>query len=323
METFLRRNFKVKGNIVSLYKPLDTQYSKLLAGIEVKLWHRAPMAKIFLGSALTDDQGDFVVEFEADSPAVYINDGKINDVFLEAYYNGVKLDEPAAPDLLKGLMAYWKLDETTGTGAADATGNGHEGALLGDTVPTWAAGKIDNGLQFNDDGSGTVSSYMSVHSDEAFPFGTGDFTIAFWIKTDSTIGSGSEFVYVLDSSGGVLEKAFSLYFTGSALNFEAGSFGYYKPATLSVGVWKHLVVRRIGHQLDCIMNGVSLGKESCQEIISCPQPTFMFGNMIDGHYNFDGMLDEIGIWKGHGLTDEEIALLYNNGTGRQYPFANL
>lgn len=42
------------------------------------------------------------------------------------------------------LTAHWMLDETSGTTAADETGNGHDGALLGG--PSWAGGKIDGGL---------------------------------------------------------------------------------------------------------------------------------------------------------------------------------
>ena len=32
------------------------------------------------------------------------------------------------------LIAHWKLDETTGTAAADATGNGYNGTLMGGTT---------------------------------------------------------------------------------------------------------------------------------------------------------------------------------------------
>ena len=40
------------------------------------------------------------------------------------------------------------------------------------------------------------------------------------------------------------------------------------------------------------------------------------------NYNktLDGIIDEFGIWKGHGLTNDEIAELYNKGYGLQYPF---
>jgi len=36
------------------------------------------------------------------------------------------------------LIGYWKFDETSGTTAQDATGNGNDGTLNGD--PQWVAG---------------------------------------------------------------------------------------------------------------------------------------------------------------------------------------
>lgn len=41
-------------------------------------------------------------------------------------------------DLATGLVAYWKLDEGTGTTTADSSGNGHAGTFEG--APTWTAG---------------------------------------------------------------------------------------------------------------------------------------------------------------------------------------
>lgn len=41
-----------------------------------------------------------------------------------------------------------------------------------------------------------------------------------------------------------------------------------------------------------------------------------FGRLSTGNY-FDGILDEVAIWK-RVLTPEERTYLYNNGTGRTY-----
>jgi hypothetical protein len=48
------------------------------------------------------------------------------------------------------LVGWWKLDETSGTIARDASGNGNDGTLKGD--PMWAAGKIDGAIQLDGDG---------------------------------------------------------------------------------------------------------------------------------------------------------------------------
>lgn len=51
------------------------------------------------------------------------------------------------------LVGWWKLDETSGTIAADSSGKGHNGTVVGS--PKWIAGHIGGALRFN--GNGYVS----------------------------------------------------------------------------------------------------------------------------------------------------------------------
>lgn len=61
--------------------------------------------------------------------------------------NGRSCDDCLVCD---GLIAHWKFDETSGTVAADATGNGHDGTLLGISDPDdWLKGPFDNALRFD------------------------------------------------------------------------------------------------------------------------------------------------------------------------------
>jgi hypothetical protein len=83
------------------------------------------------------------------------------------------LSAAAAVDVLptanitEGLSAYFKLDETTGTTAANAVTGGQNGSLRGyeGGPPSWVPGKIGNGLSF--DGIGThvfVPDYAKAES---------------------------------------------------------------------------------------------------------------------------------------------------------------
>jgi len=47
-------------------------------------------------------------------------------------------------------VGYWKLGETSGITALDATGNGNDGTLNGD--PQWVAGRLGGALEFDGDG---------------------------------------------------------------------------------------------------------------------------------------------------------------------------
>jgi Concanavalin A-like lectin/glucanases superfamily len=78
-------------------------------------------------------------------------------------------------DINSNLVGYWKLDEASGTVAADSSGNSNTGTTY--NSPTWAAGKINNALTFN----GTTQ-YVSVPDVAGLRFGTGDFTVAAWIN---------------------------------------------------------------------------------------------------------------------------------------------
>ncbi len=84
-------------------------------------------------------------------------------------------------------VAYWKFDEGTGTSAKDSTSNANTGTLSGSTLPTWqtedqcVSGKC---LYFN----GT-SSYVNLTKTSALSPGTGDYTIAAWVKSNSSTGT--------------------------------------------------------------------------------------------------------------------------------------
>jgi hypothetical protein len=87
VEPFLR-NFKVKGQINCLFTPALTTTSLMRDGIEVQLWHKSPLDIVFLGKGITDPDGFFAIEFKLERNNPYVTDGKINDVFLQLYYNG-------------------------------------------------------------------------------------------------------------------------------------------------------------------------------------------------------------------------------------------
>jgi len=317
METFLRRNFKVEGNIASLFKPNETTLTKLIEGIEVQLWHKAPMEKIFLASGLTNTDGNFSIEFEVNSPVNYIVDGKISDVFLETYYNGVKIEQATSENLLAGMVAYWKMDETSGTEAVDATSNDHTASLAGATLPDWVTGKIGNGLMLNGNPDGSGSSYITVPSGADFNFGSADFTYSLWIKPDNT----SVGYALFDAGYGYTNGFYSWYeFPGTLTIYSNASLIYSRTYTLEAGESSHIVIRRISGEIELFINGTGLGKETFVDNVECTIPNLLFGQYSGGGVNLSGTLDEIGIWKGHGLTDAEVSKLYNAGEGLQYPF---
>jgi hypothetical protein len=82
-----------------------------------------------------------------------------------------------------GLLGHWKLDETSGSSAADSSGAGHTGTLLNVTGTPWIAGAPVNGALHLDG------------SDDALDVGqvpvSGAITIAAWIRTTTLSGRRS------------------------------------------------------------------------------------------------------------------------------------
>ncbi|MDD2802536.1 MAG: hypothetical protein PHE96_13870, partial [Methylococcales bacterium] len=83
-----------------------------------------------------------------------------------------------------GPVGYWKFDEGSGVVAYDSSGNINHGILTNfdfNNDSGWKVGKVAGALKFD----GT-NDYVNVPDNANLDFGSGDFTVAFWIRRDST-----------------------------------------------------------------------------------------------------------------------------------------
>lgn len=95
-------------------------------------------------------------------------------------------------DLTTDLVGWWKLDETTGTVAADSSGNGRNGTVTG--AATWNAG---DGFTFS---GGTNSSGNAITLPNNLLSGLEDVTVDFDVWVDPSLTSGNWFMYNLGNS---------------------------------------------------------------------------------------------------------------------------
>lgn len=210
--------------------------------------------------------------------------------------------------LTDGLIAYWKLDESSGN-ATDSVGSN----TLTNTNITYSAGKINNGSAFN--GS---SSYFTPTSASSL----NDLSISFWIKPTSSNNEVLFFlannpyyynVFEIDYKDGRIES--------STYHISSGSGVITDNIVLSKNVFSLVTITRTGTAVKIYVNGVHVASSGSVQNIS------VWGNAgnsrVGCHYNstsfFNGMLDEIGIWN-RVLGDAEIAQLDNGGAGLSYPF---
>lgn len=84
--------------------------------------------------------------------------------------------------ITSGLEGWWKLDDGSGSSAADSSGNSRTGTLQ--NSPSWVGGRINGGVDFN--GS---TQYISVPDNNAFsPVTTGAFTVMAWVYYTGSTG---------------------------------------------------------------------------------------------------------------------------------------
>ncbi len=78
---------------------------------------------------------------------------------------------------ISSTEAYFKFDDGSGMVALDSSGNGNTASWNG--TPGWTAGKVGGALSLSS------SSYLTVNNTAVGNFGTGDFSVSFWVNTQT------------------------------------------------------------------------------------------------------------------------------------------
>jgi hypothetical protein len=231
-------------------------------------------------------------------------------------YGGLPVNFPTT-----NLFAYYKSDELTGTTMIDSVG-GKNG--ITNTGVTIVDGKLNKGKQYTRSNNG----YGEI-ADPAFNFEWNKpISISVWVKPTSlasynqilnrgTVGVGA---YALRLDNG--KPAF--YLAGTSIL----TAGAYRQATspISSGNWTHIISTYDGSGdsggIKLYINGALASSASLHnnsfagKTILNSSPVRIGRAAADGE-NFDGVIDEIGIWD-RALTASEVSTLYNGGAGVAY-----
>ena len=206
---------------------------------------------------------------------------------------------------LAALQGWWKLDESDGTSASDASGNSNTGTLTDMAVPgCWIAGQMGNALSF--DGSNdkvTVPSSASLNN----IFSTDAFTYTAWIYPKASSGDIMGFTGYAPHWG----YSFTLMSGKLCLRFQnaAGTWILIRADnfTIPLNQWSHVAVtydplgsgQAIFYRLD---NDTS-ETESSTVVADSTGSNFWLGRQ--GWTNFNGYIDEAKAYD-HVLTAEEL-----------------
>ena len=231
------------------------------------------------------------------------NLGKIGKTTPATYGDYIKLDTP---------LAYWKLNENSGTKAIDYSGNGYVGVYTNSPV-LGVPGKLPGDTAVEFDGDNDYVELGSIDAADPLALAGTSFTLETWIKPDLT-GDNSQRIIDKSSNVNATNGYFLAVGPNGAILFYVNQTPYQTAAgTVSPGLWQHIVaVDDNGTDYRVYVNGVLVSGVLSSTFTFAPAITT---NMRLGTWNhstgreYNGVLDEVAIYN-HALTPAQIQQHY-------------
>ena len=230
-------------------------------------------------------------------------------------------------------IAYYKLDETSGTTAFDSTPNEHDGTANNARVFTSeVTGVVNTGADFTQG-----NDYIDLNDKFTFIPDTLTFTVSVWVRFEdwndgdvSNIITNSDFsddggLYIrLDQRGSTNRLQASVgrgSNTGNSFQINFNSFNN----NHDLNTWYHIVYTADGTNAYLYVDNVEVGTSSSfTSMLAPPIHNLQIGRSGRNERFLDGYVDEVAIFD-RALTTQEIEFLYASGSPgseQQYPFSS-
>jgi hypothetical protein len=229
------------------------------------------------------------------------------------------LPSPYAQLVLSDMpLAYYRLDEASGSTVHDLSGNGNDATYVGGVTPGApgaVAGDPDTAATF--DGS---TGYIDAGNIFAFP-GNDPFSLEAWVRAASSPNNGGIFSRE-DNQGGPPSEGYVAFVSN-----DEGVFGFQRldgaNQTLlssnsmgSAARYIHIVAVYDGAAMLLYVNGAAETMQTAAFAIAGAMNHFVVGTEAGGAEDFfQGQLDEVAIY-GHALTASRVSAHYNKGIGK-------
>ena len=211
---------------------------------------------------------------------------------------------------LDAPVAHWKLDEGQGNSITDASGNGHDGELVGNA--NWVNGQIDKALEF--DGA---NNEVVVSDDDALD-GMSQLTIAAWVNSfgqgDSVypriLSKGHEhsWTFLIDANAGN-----RLRFVATITNGKLDITGT-TDLTPMFNQYHHYAVVWDGAEVVFYINGVETHRAAAagDAVVNTDEPV-RIGNSPSGRH-FQGIIDDVWLFNKALSVADVGAVMSGNAT---------
>ena len=227
--------------------------------------------------------------------------------------------------LMSGLVAHWKLNETSGNRVDSYSNND----LTPTNTPGFDTGIIGNGVSF----VSASNQVLSVSDNKQINLGGTDFSISLWVKYNAlTNNSAQDYLGILSKGSGGAAYCISMQYriasgfmqaqlnngvtTG---NFAASTFGAF-----TTGVWYNVIFtyNNTSKAVTISVNGTENGYTSATTPTDVSYALNIGRAYNSNTYNSSAIIDSVSIWK-KVLNSAEKSRLYNSGSGIDYQFDTL
>ena len=220
-----------------------------------------------------------------------------------------------APAAQAEVVVHYKLDETSGTTASDATGNGNNGTV---SNPSWG---VTPGAPVTGSGTAVSMTLDNLLSGVAPVDADNAFTLMFWLKT-SDFGGGFQRIFCIGND--TLSGSEAIFAAEDASIFEV----YYYP-TNSVGAneseifsgtddfltdqWQHHAAVVDGLSLKWYVDAVEKGSGTMATNVTS-SAFYILGSPSQTNNGIGGSVDEVGVFD-EALDQTAIQGFMNDGIG--------
>ena len=202
-------------------------------------------------------------------------------------------------------IAYWKLDDNTGTSAIDSSGNGNTGTLT--NSPKWVTGKAGSAINVTSSNDHIlVSGLLGLNT----PTAQQVVTVSLWMKA-TTLSSDAEVISLNDNIAiRVTPTSIRGFYRTSGFSWSTTALGI----ALSTDRWYHITyVADPANSTQVIyVDGNRLESGTSSSAISYTAGNTYLGQHPSGGNQFNGILDDVKVYN-YARTTSQVKYDYNTG----------